>query len=86
MLIFCKKMMGVVNGGETDEPEWMKDFRLKKERRAEDEKRRKEREDQKKHSIPSWKREILVKRNQRVMLSSLLFGLYLFEPAFITLL
>ena len=73
-----------MNGVETDEPEWMKDFRLKKEKRAEEEKRRREREDQKKQAIPSWKREILVKRNQKVgrdvwTLDSLLleyFGLY----------
>ena len=78
--------MGVVNGGETDEPEWMKDFRLKKERRAEDEKRRKEREDQKKQSIPSWKREILVKRNQRVMTDVVLLIRFETEPAFIILL
>ena len=57
-------MMGVVNGAETDEPEWMRDFRMKKERRVEDEKRRKEREEQKKQAIPSWKRDIIVKRQK----------------------
>ena len=69
-------MMGVVNGAETGEPEWMKDFRLKKERRAEEEKRRKEREDQKKQAIPSWKRDIIEKRIQKVLLKfgSVIFG------------
>ena len=66
VLISPINMLGIVNGVETDEPEWMKDFRLKKEKRAEEEKRRREREDQKKQAIPSWKREILVKRNQKV--------------------
>ena len=72
-------MLGIVNGVETDEPEWMKDFRLKKEKRAEEEKRRREREDQKKQAIPSWKREILVKRNQKVGRGRLNFGAFWFS-------
>ena len=71
--------MGVVNG-ETDEPEWMRDFRLKKERRAEDEKRRKEREDQKKQAIPSWKREIMVKRQKVSFTEGLVHNKCTFNP------